>query len=112
MSTQPIKTGKPENGVNDTSRDVEADIRQLKDDIAKLAKQLTSTSEHSYGAARRVAQEGADRLMVEGEAALEQMRAQALDLEAQVLDSVREKPYTALAIAAGVGFLFALLTRR
>ena len=30
----------------------------------------------------------------------------------QVLANVREKPVTSLAIAAGVGFLFALLSRR
>ena len=30
----------------------------------------------------------------------------------QISDSVREKPLTSLAIAAGVGYLFALLARR
>ncbi|MET0600119.1 MAG: hypothetical protein ABWZ57_19890 [Mesorhizobium sp.] len=112
MATAPIKTATPENGVRDTTRDLEADVQQLKDDIAKLAKQLTSTGEHSYGAARRAAMEGADRLRAEGEATLEAMRANARDIEQQVMESVREKPMTALAIAAGVGFLFALLMRR
>lgn len=112
MSTAPIKTVKPENGVRDSARDLEADVQQLKDDLAQLAKQLSATGGHSYGAARRAASEGADKLMSEGEAAIESMRANARDIEQQVIESVREKPFTALAIAAGVGFLFALLARR
>jgi ElaB/YqjD/DUF883 family membrane-anchored ribosome-binding protein len=40
------------------------------------------------------------------------LRTSAKDIEAQIMDSVREKPVTSLAIAAGVGFLFALLARR
>ena len=39
-------------------------------------------------------------------------RACAEDIEAQLIAKVREKPVTSLAIAAGVGFLFALLSRR
>ncbi|TIR45617.1 MAG: DUF883 family protein, partial [Mesorhizobium sp.] len=66
----------------------------------------------SYGAARRAAAEGVEQLRAHGEAAFESMRGSAQDLEAQLIASVREKPVTSLAIAAGVGFLFALLSRR
>lgn len=112
MATTSTKAIKPENGVRATTQDLETDIQQLKEDIAKLAKQLAATGEHSYGTARRAATEGADRLRVEGEAAIENIRANAKDIEQQVMTSVREKPITALAIAAGVGFLFALMARR
>lgn len=113
MATTSTKSAKADNGgVSATAQDLEADIQQLKQDIAKLAKQLAATGEHSYGAARRAAVEGADRLRVEGEAALETIRSNAKDIEQQVVTSVREKPITALAIAAGVGFLFAMMTRR
>ena len=43
---------------------------------------------------------------------MEGLRSNAKDIEAQIVASVREKPVTSLAIAAGVGFLFALLARR
>ncbi|RWP63996.1 hypothetical protein [Mesorhizobium sp.] len=92
--------------------DLEDDIRQLKVDIQKLTEQLAETGQHGYGTARRVAAEGVEQLRAQGEAAFENMRSNAKDLEAQVVASVREKPVTALAIAAGVGFLFALLARR
>jgi ElaB/YqjD/DUF883 family membrane-anchored ribosome-binding protein len=104
-------TGKPEN-IDKSNADMEADIRQLKADIEKLTKQLAATGEHGLGAAKRVASEGVEQLRAQGEAALGSLRASAQDIEAQVVASVREKPVTSLAMAAGVGFLFALLARR
>ena len=101
-----------ENGGRVTAQDLETDIQELRDDISKLAKQLAATGEHSYGAARRAASEGADQLRLQGEAALETFRSNARDLEQQVLTTVRERPVTALAVAAGIGFLFALMIRR
>ncbi|TIT63223.1 MAG: DUF883 domain-containing protein [Mesorhizobium sp.] len=95
-----------------TNPDLEADIRRLKADIDKLTKQLAKTGEHGYGTARRAAAEGVEQLRVQGEAAFDSLRGNARDLEAQMVASVREKPVTSLAIAAGVGFLFALLARR
>jgi ElaB/YqjD/DUF883 family membrane-anchored ribosome-binding protein len=112
MATAASRAEKTENGGSVTTRDLEADIQQLRDDIAKLAKQLAATGEHSYGAMRRATAEGADQLRLQGEAALETIRTNAKDIEQQVLTTVREKPVTALAVAAGIGFLFALMTRR
>lgn len=92
--------------------DLEADIRQLKADIDKLTKQLAKTGEHGYGTARRAATEGVEQLRAQGEAAFDSLRSNAKDIEAQMMASVREKPVTSLAIAAGVGFLFAVIARR
>ena len=111
MAAASTKSEVSENGGRVTAQ-VETDIQQLREDISKLAKQLAATGEHSYGAARRAASEGADQLRLQGEAALETFRSNARDLEQQVLTTVREKPVTALAVAAGIGFLFALMIRR
>ncbi len=92
--------------------DLEADIAQLKADLEKLAAQFAKTGEHGYSTARRAAVEGAESLIGQGEAAIEHLRANAKDVEAQLMANVREKPVTSLAIAAGVGFLFALIARR
>jgi ElaB/YqjD/DUF883 family membrane-anchored ribosome-binding protein len=92
--------------------ELEADIRQLRADIDQLTKQLAKTGEHGYGTARRAAADGVEQLRVQGEAAFDSLRSNAKDVEAQVIESIREKPVTSLAIAAGVGFLFALLARR
>jgi ElaB/YqjD/DUF883 family membrane-anchored ribosome-binding protein len=95
-----------------TTEDLEADIARLRDDIAKLAKQFAAMGESSVNAARRAANDGVDQLRVRGEAAIEDMRDKARDLEADLVANVREKPLTSLALAAGAGFLFALISRR
>ncbi|OQM76176.1 DUF883 family protein [Manganibacter manganicus] len=95
-----------------STEELEADIRQLKAEIEKLSQQLAKTGEQGYGTARRAAAEGVEQLRVQGEAAMESLRGNARDLEQQMSAHVREKPVTSLAIAAGVGFLFALFSRR
>lgn len=104
-------TGKAGNGSKSVP-DLEADIQKLREDIQKLAEQISRISEHGYGTARRAAAEGVEQLKVQGEAAMESLRTNAKDIEAQMIASVREKPVTSLALAAGAGFLFALLARR
>lgn len=111
MATTAGKTA----GATQTEKDVwelEADIKQLRADIEKLTKQLAATGQHGYGTAKRAAAEGVEQLRAQGEAAFDNLRSNARDLEDQVIANVREKPVTSLAIAAGVGFLFAVLSRR
>lgn len=104
---------KSEDGPIGTSRpDLEADIEQIKADIAKLMEQLRITGEHAYGAGRRAAAEGVEQLRTKGEAYYAGLRDSTDDLEAQLVAAVREKPLKALAVAAGIGFLFALFARR
>lgn len=92
--------------------DLEAEIARLREDVARLTEQLGRTTEHAATAARRAAAEGAEQLRVKGEAAVDALRSNASDLERQITDAVRDKPITSLAIAAGIGFFFALLSRR
>ena len=103
--------GKPI-GDDKTNTDLEADVRQLKADIEKLTKQLAVIGERGYGTARKAAAQGAEQLRVQGEAAMDSLKGNARDLEDQMVACVQDKPITSLAIAAGAGFLFALLSRR
>lgn len=112
MPSAAEKGGKPDNGSRMISQDLEADIAQLKNDIAKLAKQLQATGGHSYGTARRAATESVDQLRAQGEAAIDRVRAGASDLETRLETAIREKPMTSLGVAIGVGFVLAMLTRR
>lgn len=95
-----------------TQADMEAEIQRLRDDVAKLKDQLREAGQHGYSAARRAASDSVDHLKLRGEAAMEDIRTQAKDYEAQISEAVREKPISSLAIAAGVGYVLALLTRR
>lgn len=91
--------------------DLEAEIARLREDVARLAEQLARTGEHSYSAAMRAASDGAEQLRAKGEAAVDALKSNASDIEQQISDAVREKPITALAIAAGIGYLLAVLRR-
>lgn len=78
-----------------------SDIEQLRRDIAKLSEDLKKTGNRSMSRVRQAATESAD-----------QLRGTASDLQDDLAETVREKPLTALAMAAGVGFLFAMIMRR
>jgi ElaB/YqjD/DUF883 family membrane-anchored ribosome-binding protein len=90
----------------------EEQIAILKEEMELLKAQIARSSERSATAARKAAQSGAENLKEHGEAALEELRANARDVEAQLMSTVRQKPVTSLAIAAGIGFLVALIARR
>lgn len=92
--------------------DFETQIASLKEELAKVKAQLASSGERSLDAARKAARGGVSQLREQGEAAMDDLRANARDLETQLVNRVREKPVTALAVAAGVGFLFALIASR
>lgn len=114
MATAPSgRVGKAPNGAKDrTPEDLEAEIARLRQDVSRLTEQLATTGEHSMSAAKRAATEGAEQMRIKGEAAMGALKSNADDMERQLTEAVREKPITALAIAAGVGFFFALMTRR
>jgi ElaB/YqjD/DUF883 family membrane-anchored ribosome-binding protein len=91
---------------------LEAEIAALKAELEALARQFARAGEHGMGTAKRAAALGVEQLRSQGEAALDNVRSSAKDVEAQLIAQVQEKPVTSLAIAAGVGYLFALLSRR
>jgi ElaB/YqjD/DUF883 family membrane-anchored ribosome-binding protein len=110
--TEKIAAGSPADTTSPTASEMEAQIEILKQEIAKLTAQLQSSSERSMGAMKAMAQEGMTQARARGEAAMQGIRSEAGDIEGEIVARVREKPVTSLAIAAGVGFLFALLSRR
>ncbi|WP_117192276.1 DUF883 family protein [Rhizobium terrae] len=99
------------NGVTPPN-DIETQLQQLREDIANLARTVAAVGNEKAGEvkgrARRAASEAADASMHMVEAA----REQAVSLERDLERQIRTNPIQAVAIAAGVGFLFALMTRR
>jgi len=95
-----------------TTSDIEAQLQQLREDISSLAKTVgavgSSTASEVKGKARRAASDATDASMQMVEAAREQAISFERDLEARI----RKTPIQSIAIAAGVGFVFALLSRR
>lgn len=94
------------------AQDIELQLAQLREDIAVLARTVAAAgSQKAENVSRRVKKatdEAADASLNMVEAA----REQALSLEKDLERQIRTNPLQSVAIAAGVGFLFALLARR
>lgn len=82
-------------------RTLEEEIRQLREDVSQLSDHLRRISNRSVNAAQRAAKEGA-----------EQLRGTAEDFQDELVGLVREKPLTSIAVAAAIGYLFALIAHR
>jgi ElaB/YqjD/DUF883 family membrane-anchored ribosome-binding protein len=95
-----------------TNRDIDGQLQQLRSDIASLAKTVAAVGSdkatEAKGRARRAASDAVDSSYQMVEAAKDQAMTWERDLERQI----RMKPIQSVAIAAGVGFVFALLSRR
>lgn len=116
-------TGSRSTGSNASQADVQAQIDQLRDDISKLTKTISDLgnqkaeevrgrAEERLGEARSRAEKFRDDASKAGHDAYERARDEALSLEEDLEDRIRERPVQSLMLAAGVGFLAALLTRR
>lgn len=99
-------------GPKDETEELKSEIAKLRQELTDLAKHVSKVGDMSARTARKTASAKAEELRARGESTYEELRESALDYEKQLADAVREKPMTSLAIAAGVGFFFALLTRR
>jgi ElaB/YqjD/DUF883 family membrane-anchored ribosome-binding protein len=95
-----------------SASDVQADLENLRRDIAALTQTVASFStgklKEASNRASQLGAEAADASAQYVESARNTVRSAEQDLEAHI----RNKPLQAIAIAAGVGFLAALLTRR
>jgi ElaB/YqjD/DUF883 family membrane-anchored ribosome-binding protein len=95
-----------------TALELEEQVEALKAEIAALTKSLGSLGSGKLDEYRA----GIDRLAAEAVdaslKAVDYARSEATSLEQSFERQVREHPLQAIGIAAGIGFLFALMTRR
>ena len=95
-----------------SAADIERRIAQLKDDITGLTSAVTDFGARKAGALGDSAASATADMAEAAERALEQARAEVAALERSMIGHVRSNPLQALAIAAGIGFLAALIMRR
>lgn len=99
-------------GASASTKDIEVQLNQLREDIAALAKTVAAVGNEKAsevkGKARRAAADATDASYQMVEAA----KDQAISLERDLERQIRANPIQSVAIAAGVGFIFALLSRR
>ena len=98
------------------SGDFESDLQSLRDDFSRLAEQVGDILADKSGAAWQRAKSSVDGVVSEaqdkGREAAGAMRDVSDNFVEAIDDSLENRPYTTLAIAAGLGFLFGAMWRR
>jgi ElaB/YqjD/DUF883 family membrane-anchored ribosome-binding protein len=97
-----------------TGRDqnLEEQIGRLQEDIKSIAATLARMGGEKVSGARNTAEGEYRHLLRQGREVVGEVSSQAGALERQLVETVREKPLTAIAGAIGIGFILALLSRR
>jgi ElaB/YqjD/DUF883 family membrane-anchored ribosome-binding protein len=97
------------NGRGSSARDIRRDLQSLRDDVSKLAEQISGDLSQGGNEVLNQARERIDHLrqsvnevMVRGRNA----GAVANDIAASLEDSLRTHPLAVLAVAVGIGFVF------
>jgi ElaB/YqjD/DUF883 family membrane-anchored ribosome-binding protein len=98
------------------SGDIQKDLQKLRDDITRLAEQVADILGKRGSAAWQHATPGMDEAASEAQAqgseAAETMHELSDRLVEAIDDSIKNRPYTTLAMALGLGFLFGATWRR
>ena len=92
--------------------DIEAQLEQIREDIALLVKLVTeviTAKAESYKLrAKRATNDAAEASF----SMIDTARDEVLSMERDLENKIRDKPLQSVAIAAGVGFITAFLARR
>jgi ElaB/YqjD/DUF883 family membrane-anchored ribosome-binding protein len=97
------------------SGDIKDDLEALRDDVAKLTQQIADILASKGGKAWKRARKNIDGVISDvedkGMEAVDAMREASDNVVDAIDESIKTRPYTTLAIAFGLGFLFGV-TRR
>ena len=98
------------------SRDIQDDLQALRDDFGRLAEQVGQIFSDWGNAAWRRARTSVDGVMSDAQdksrEAVDAMREVSDNFVAAIDDSLKNRPYTTLAIIGGIGFVLGALWRR
>jgi ElaB/YqjD/DUF883 family membrane-anchored ribosome-binding protein len=98
------------------SGDIQADLQALRDDVARLARQIADIFAAQGGKTWQRARAGVDEALADaedrGQDAVDAVREVGDNMAEAIDKSLHERPYTTLALALGLGFLFGTIWRR
>jgi ElaB/YqjD/DUF883 family membrane-anchored ribosome-binding protein len=104
------------NAAAEASGTIQKDLQALRDDLARLAEQVGAIVSEKGNAAWRRAKSSVDDVVSDaqskGQDAVGAMREVSDNFVEAIDESIKERPYTTLAIALGLGFLFGATWRR
>jgi ElaB/YqjD/DUF883 family membrane-anchored ribosome-binding protein len=98
------------------SGDIQTDLEALRNDVRRLAEQITDIASTRTTAAWSRAKSNIEGVMsdatAKGQEAVEAVRDVGDTITEAIDESLQKRPYTTLAIAVGIGFLFGATWRR
>jgi ElaB/YqjD/DUF883 family membrane-anchored ribosome-binding protein len=98
------------------SGDIQADLQALRDDVARLAQQIAdifaAKGDKAWQRARSSVDEAIAGAEDRGRDAVDAVREVGDNFFEAIDESLEHQPYTTLAIALGIGFLFGATWRR
>ena len=92
--------------------DIEAQLEQIREDIALLAKLVTEVSAAKAESYKLRAKRATSDAAESSFSMIDTARDEVLSMERDLENKIRDKPLQSVAIAAGVGFITAFLARR
>ncbi|PLX37820.1 MAG: hypothetical protein C0606_06020 [Hyphomicrobiales bacterium] len=104
-------TSKSDTGNADV-QDLESRMEKIRGEIGDLARTIAEAGKAKAGDYSARASEGAEDLLQASEDALEAIQHEYARLERQMKRRIRKNPLQSLAVAAGIGFLVALVVRK
>jgi ElaB/YqjD/DUF883 family membrane-anchored ribosome-binding protein len=100
----------------EASGDLQKDLQTLREDFSRLAQQVADIVSNRGTAAWQRARSGVDGVMSDAQdksrEAVDAMREVSDKFVEAIDESIKDRPYTTLAIAVGLGFLFGATWRR
>jgi ElaB/YqjD/DUF883 family membrane-anchored ribosome-binding protein len=98
------------------SKDVQDDLNQLRDDVARLTSQMSDILTTRGNAVWQKAKSSMEGVISDAEAkgqeAVDAVREVGDNITDAIDESLKKRPYTTLALAVGIGFLFGATWRR
>jgi ElaB/YqjD/DUF883 family membrane-anchored ribosome-binding protein len=100
----------------DASGDIRADLQALREDVARLAQQIADIFAAKGSRVWSRTRSGVDDALSDaggkGREAVDAVREVGDNMMGAIDASLKERPYTTLALAVGIGFLFGATWRR
>jgi len=96
----------------DASSDLQKDLQALRDDFSRLAEQVGDILANKGNAAWQRAKSSIDGAEDRGREAVGAMRDVSDNFVEAIDESIKNRPYATLAIAAALGFLFGATWRK
>ena len=98
------------------SGDIQADLQALRDDVTRLASQITdifaAKGTAAWTRAKSNVEDVVSDVSAKGQEAVDAVQEAGDRVVDAIDESLRTRPYTTLALAVGIGFLFGAIWRR